>query len=192
VAEHRPEDGMDYKTWAMAKWKEVKESLNPCNTDGELDPIRLNEVLVHFGSHFSWAITVMEIEANELNIMQSQFDAWYRRLWAKADRKIRDETGSTTRPVMKSVEAKAAVVAGSELEEREDALVQLRSRVDLLRGFVKVLEKQANILQTLSSNMRSEMFFAGGIPIGTNLTQEQKTSKAKGILRQSMKSLGEN
>lgn len=183
------EEDLTYRRWAKSKYNEIQVFLNPCNDQDELDPDRLNEVLTRFGGHFAWAVTIQEIESNRLNIMQTQMDEWMKGRWEVATNTIMVERGGTGRPPSAdAVRARITLTAEGEVEERQTAIHNQRGRVDLLKSFVKVLDKQAGILQTLSSNMRSELFFAGGVPIGRNLTGDEKLKKAKSILRKSMKS----
>lgn len=177
----------DYESWARSKWNEIQQFLNPCTEDGELDPVRLNQVLTKFGGYFAWAITIQEIESNKLNILQAEYDEWYKACWSKAERSMRDEGGGTIKLTLKSIEAKVSQMADGQVEVRNKALVDGRNRMELLKGFVRVLDKQAGILQTLSSNMRSELFFAGGIPIGRDITGDEKTKKLKSVVRKAMK-----
>ncbi len=182
------ESEMTYEKWARKKYSELQLQLNPCNENGELDPVRLNQVLTEFGQHFGWAVTIQEIESNKLNIMQADYDGWFKGRYQIADTAIREATGGAGRaPTINAIEAKVSEQAKGELESKKKALADQRSRVDLLKGFVRVLDKQAGILQTLSSNMRSELFFAGGIPIGRDLTGREKIEKSKSLLRHSMK-----
>jgi len=179
---------ISYRRWARAKYSEISKMLNPCNEQGEVDPLRLNHCLTQFGGNFAWAITIQEIESNQLNIMQTERDEWFKGRWEAATNSIMAERGGTGRaPSADAVRARITLMSEGEVEARQKAIDGQRSRVDLLKGFVKVLDKQANILQTLSSNMRSELFFAGGIPIGRDLTGDEKTAAAKSVLRKAMK-----
>lgn len=181
------EDLLTYNRWARAKYNEIQSYINPCTADGRLDPVRLNEVLTKFGGHFAWAITVVEIESNKLNILQAEYDEWFKGKWEQAMASLIRERGGGRIPSAESVRARITVMLEGEVEKRNKKLHDQKSRVDLLKGFVRVLEKQAGILQTLSSNMRSELFFAGGIPIGENLTEKDKTKRAKSIVLKAIK-----
>ena len=187
MVEGSPE-ALSYRRWARSKYSEIIDYLNPCNEQGDLDPNRLNEVLTKFGGQFAWAITIQEIESNKLNIKQTEFDEWMKGRWEAATNAIMVERGGTGRaPSADAVRARITLSAGGSVEEMQKDLHDQRARVDLLKGFVKVLDKQGGILQTLSSNMRSELFFAGGVSIGRDLTPHEKTRKAKLILRKAMK-----
>ena len=177
---------MEYEKWAKAKYNEIQANINPCSEDGELDPVRLNYVLTKFGGYFAWAITIQETESNRLNIMQTEYDEWYKAEWSKAERQLREQQGGT-KPTLDSTKSRISENNDKEVERKLKALTNQKSRVDLLKGFVRVLEKQASILKTLSSNMRSEFFFAGGVPIGRDLTNQEKTMAAKSIVRKAMK-----
>ena len=132
--------------------------------------------------------SIQEIESNRLNVLQTKYDEWFKGRWETAHTSIMVERGGTGRPPSaEAVKARISLAAEGEVETRKKAIDTQRSRVDLLKGFVRVLEKQAGILQTLSSNMRSELFFAGGVPIGREMTESQKTKKAKSILIHAMK-----
>jgi len=177
-----------FKQWAREKYSELVKQINPCDANGEMDPIRLNEVLINFANHFSWAITIQEIESNGLNIMQHDYESWRSRCYNEAYRLIREESGGAGRaPSQATVDARIADLHGDELKRRQDELSDCKGRVDLLKGFMKVLEKQAGILQTLSSNMRSELFFANGVSISNTLTEDQKMKASKAALSQAIR-----
>ena len=184
---------MTFQQWAMAKYQEASKNINPCDDKGNLDPVRLNEVLTGFAQHFAWAITMQEIEANKLNQLNHEFENWRKRRYNDALRSIMQEQSGTRVPAQTTVEARIVDTAGEELEERQKAVTDQKSRVDLLKGMVKVLDKQASILQTLSSNMRSEMFFAGGVSLDTGgMSPAKANTAAKTLLRSAMRGQGQD
>lgn len=181
-------DTMPFEQWARAKYREISSQINPCDANGNLDPQRLNDVLTGFSQHFAWAITIQEVESNKFNILNHQYETWYKDRYNEAFRMMREEAGGAGRaPSQMTIEARIVQAHGEELFERQSALENQRSRVDLLKGFVKVLDKQASILQTLSSNMRSELFFAAGVTIEGALPQDRKMQAAKALLHQAMR-----
>jgi hypothetical protein len=120
--------------------------------------------------------------------MNHDYERWYKDRYTEAFRTLREEAAGAGRaPSQMTVEAKIAQLVGDELTARQRALENQKSRVDLLRGFVKVLDKQASILQTLSSNMRSELFFAAGVTIEGTLPQDKKMAAAKSLLHQAIR-----
>lgn len=184
------DDQMPYDEWARAKYNEVKQFINPCNAQAELDPVRLNEVLTQYGNHFAWAITIQEIESNRLNVMQTEYDSWYRLQYSKAERILREERGGGPRAAsIESTHVKVELLTKGENERKKKAIVDQRARVELLKGFVRVLDRQGSILQTLSSNMRSELFFAGGVSVmnSETMTEESKVRKAAILVKKAMK-----
>lgn len=185
------EDGQEvlpFEQWARAKYNEISKLVNPCDANGNLDPQRLNLILTQFSQSFAWAITILEIETNTLNIATHTYDAWYKECYNWAIRALREEAGGAGRlPGQVTVDARIVQVHGVELIKRQSELERQRSRVDLLRGFVKVLDRQANILQTLSSNMRSELFFAAGVPMNGRLSTQGKVDASKALLHDAMK-----
>lgn len=179
---------MPFEDWARAKYREMSSNINPCDDNGKLDPQRLNEVLTKFAQHFSWAITIQEVESNKLNKLNHEYDNWYKQRYNNTLRIIREEAGGNGRPPgQATIEARIAQIDEADIATKNEAIRQQKSRVDLLKGFVRVLDKQASILQTLSSNMRSEMFFAAGVSIKGNLTEQEKNRSAKAALRNAMK-----
>ena len=84
---------MEFRDWARAKYDEILSSLNPCDDSGEIDPVKLNDVLVNFPTNLAWAITISEIETNELNKLQHDFDRWNARMHSRSYRKIMEERG---------------------------------------------------------------------------------------------------
>jgi len=177
-----------FSEWAKGKYSELVAHINPCNDNGELDPNRLNQVLVNFAQHYAWAITMQEVEANCLNVMQHGYEQWQKSAYNTAYRLIREESGGQGRaPGQTTVEARIVDLYADEMTEKQDELAKQKSRVDLLKGFIKVLDKQAGILQTISSNMRSELFFAAGVPIAGNLSEDQKVKAAKAALNQAIR-----
>lgn len=184
----KPPEGVAFEEWALAKYREISSSINPCDENGKLDPQRLNEVLTKFAQHFAWAITVQEVESNKLNRLNHDYENWYKRRYVNALRVIREENAGEGRPPgQTTIEARIAQIDAEEIDTRNEAIRAQKSRVDLLKGFVRVLDKQASILQTLSSNMRSELFFAAGVPMQGQMTEQQKNTAAKAQLRNAMK-----
>ncbi|MAE81349.1 MAG: hypothetical protein CMB80_01345 [Flammeovirgaceae bacterium] len=173
---------ISFDQWARAKFKEVESRINPCDEGGRLDPVRLNSVLTTFAGHFAWAITLQEVESNKLNILQHQYERWYKERYNDAYRLIRTENGGGRPPGQVTIESRIVDMAADELERRQVELDTQKSKVDLLKGLIKVLDRQASILQTLSSNMRSELFFAGGIGAVGGFNKEQRNTVAKTIL----------
>jgi len=185
------ESELSFEDWARAKFEEVNANVNPCDESGSLDPRRLNEVLTQFAGHFAWAITIQEVEGNKLHILSHQYDKWYKERYNEAFRLIQQETGGGRPPGQTTIEARMVDLCGQDMEDRRIALENKKSRVALLKDFVKVLDRQASILQTLSSNMRSELFFSSGLTIKDNtstrmMTDTQKNDVAKTALRQAM------
>lgn len=181
-------DELPFEQWARAKYNEIAQQINPCDSNGKLDPQRLNEVLMGFSQHFAWAITIQEVEANKLNIMTHEYESWYKESYNAAFRSLREEAAGVGRqPSQITVESRIVQLFGEELANRQRVVENQKSRVDLLKGFVKVLDKQASVLQTLSSNMRSELFFAAGVNFDGALTQDRKMSAAKLLLHQAMR-----
>lgn len=175
---------LPFEQWARAKYEEIKKTIDICQ-DGKIDPIRLNEVLLNFSQNFAWAITIQEIELNKLNNQQHQDETWYKLCYAQANKQLKETSGGGRAPTQANVESTVVQLYGDEFRERAAKLNQQKSRVELLKGFVKVLDRQASILQTLSSNMRSELFFSGGVSIkGDKLTGNSE--EAKSILRSAM------
>lgn len=184
-----------FEDWARAKFEEINANVNPCNEDGSLDPQRLNIVLTKFAGHFAWAITLQEVESNKLNIAQHTYDNWYKERYNEAFRLIQTETGGGRPPGQTTIDSRMVDMCGEEMEQRRTVLENAKSRVSLLKDFVRVLDKQASILQTLSSNMRSELFFAGGINVkenvgGRSLSDGQKTQAAHSTLRNALRAQG--
>lgn len=178
----------EFTKWAQEKFRELIKSINPCNENDEIDPVRLNDVVAKFSGHFAWLVTMAEIEVNKMNIAQANYDKWKRETYNKCERKLKLELGDGGKYTIKAVECRMTFDYGDEEERLILQLNEQISRANLLKMFVKVLDKQANMLQTLSSNMRSEMFYAGGVPIGRNLSDNEKTMKAKTIMRNALKS----
>lgn len=182
---------LNFEQWALAKYREIKKSIDPCDENGRLHPQRLNEVLTQFAQHFAWSITVQEVETNKLNKMNHAYDQWYKSCYNQTLRVIREESGGAGRaPGQVTIEARLVETFGQDQATRQEALSNQKSRVDLLKGFVKVLERQASTLQTLSSNMRSELFFASGVTVGGNVSEADKTNVAKSSLRNALRAQG--
>lgn len=156
---------LTFEQWAVAKYREASELINPCGTDGNLDTVKLNRVLANFASHFAWAITISEIEDNKLNALKHDHDLWYKGKYNEAARRLREESVGQRLPSQASIDSKIVDLAGDELRIRLERLRTQESRVQIVKGLVKVLDRQASILQTLSSNIRSELFWANGADI---------------------------
>ena len=183
---------LNFEQWARAKYNEIVKILDITNEQGELDPQLINRSLTQFAQHFAWAITIQEIETNKLNVMTHDYEQWHNEIFNKVFRVLREEAGGAGRaPAQATVEARIAQLHGEEKQTRLFGIETQKSRVDMLKGFVKVLEKQANMLQALCGNMRSELFFAAGVPLQDRMTPEGKTKAAKALLHQAMRGQGE-
>jgi hypothetical protein len=186
------EGQLSFKEWALSKYREIDKFINPIDSDGTIDPVKLNEILIGFSGHFAWAITMQEVESNELNRLQLEYDRWYKEAYNHAYRVIQQEVQGGRPPGQVTIDARIVDLHGDELIVRQNELHEQKSRVSLLKSFVKVLEKQASVLQTLSSNMRSELFFAGSTAvtgdasgIGKGISQDNTAAKA--LLRSAMR-----
>lgn len=192
----QPQQEQTFDLWAREQFVDINNNINPCDETGSLDPQRLNEVLTKFAGHFAWAVTMQEVESNKLNIANHKYDRWYKAQYNQAFTLISSEQQGGRAPGQTTIEARMVDLCGEEMEQRRLSLESMKSRVNLLKNFVRVLDKQASILQTLSSNMRSELFFAGGVSVkenstGRRMTDSQKTNAAKDILRRSMRNQSE-
>ncbi len=159
-----------FEKWAMDKFSEIENRINPCNEDGSLDPVRLNYVLTTFSSHFAWCITIQEVEVNKLNIMNHEYEIWYKKKYNFAVRAIQTEMTGGRFPAQHTIEARIVDMASDEILKKKKEIQSQNSKVEILKGLVKVFDKQAGILQTLSSNMRSELFLSGGLSVKSNGT----------------------
>jgi hypothetical protein len=180
-----------FEQWAVEKYKEIQKSINACDENGNLDPVRLNYVLTIFSQNFAWAITIQEIESNRLSKLTQEYDNWSKKKFNEAFRVIREEAGGGGRaPSQATVEARVVEINEDERAILVHELETQKSRVELLRGFVKVLDRQASILQTLSSNMRSELFFASEPTLGGGKGSQDHDAalrnRAKLVLKKAM------
>jgi len=183
---------LSFEQWARNKYNEIIKILQITNDQGELDPEMINVSLTQFSQHFAWAITIQEIETNKLNVMTHDYEQWHNENFNKVFRVLREEAAGAGRaPAQATVEARLAQLHGEEKQTRLFGIETQKSRVDTLKGFVKVLEKQANMLQTLCGNMRSELFFAAGVPLQDRMSPHGKTQAAKAILHQAMRGQGD-
>lgn len=153
-----------FEDWARAKYEEVCSILNPCDELGMIDPAKLNSILLKFPQNIAWAITVQEIEANRANQLKHAFDNWKKTKFTEVFALVKEENGGAGRaPAQATVEARLSDIYGGEIITFSNEMDEQNGRVELLRGIVRVLERQASMLQTVSSNMRSELFFSGGV-----------------------------
>jgi len=176
-------DVTDFETWAVANWTKVRDQINITNDNQEVDPDRLNFVLASFAGNFSWMIVIAEKESNELDRLELEFKQWYDRAYVGCRSLIKQEEGSSSSPTVKMIECRISVEYAEEFEQYRKRIIDQKSRVNLLKSFVRVFEKQANILQTLSSNLRSEAYYSGGIPIRTEQQFQENTSRTKDYLK---------
>ncbi len=185
---HNKMGSIEFESWAAAKYEEVKKSINVCDEGGNIDPIRLNHVLVEFSGNFAWAITIQEVESNKLSILEHEYDSWSKKIFSEAYRVVREEHGGIGRaPSQAVIEARVVDMYEAEIAKRTRQIEMQKSRVELLRGFVKVLDRQASILQTISSNMRSELFYsASPVVRDTKVSNTATTNVAKVVLKRAM------
>ena len=185
-----------FEDWAVGKYQEIQKSINPCDANGNIDPVRLNQVLTVFSQNFAWAITIQEIESNKLNQIMHEYDNWSKKKFNEALRIIREESGGSGRsPSQVTVEARVVEMYEDERASMLHSLETQKSRVELLRGFVKVLDKQASILQTLSSNMRSELFYATDTAVRGGSSQDKDATlrnRAKVVLKRAISNPSSN
>lgn len=180
-------DNREFSEWAIEKYREIDSQLVIANADGEIDPNLINNALINFAHNFSWAITVQEVEDNKLSRLEQDYENWYHSCFSITFRALREEAAGAGRaPAQATVDARISQVYSKEKSEKLIVIANQKSRVELLKGFVKTLEKQASILQTLSSNMRSELFNSSGLSINGVNSQSRRTESAKAILRSSI------
>ena len=184
-------DSLPFEQWAVGKYKEIIKQATITDEKGNIEPFKLNSFLANFTTYFTWAITVQEIETSKFNVMTHDYERWSKEAFDSAYRSLREESGGVGRaPTQALVEARMMLLHGDDIMTKQKALSEQRSRVDLLRGLVKVLDRQAGMVQTLSSNMRSEMFFASGVNISGGLSEAQKSEAAKAALHGAMRRQG--
>jgi hypothetical protein len=182
-----------FEAWARVKYNELLKVLNFCNEDGSIDPVRINFVMSQFAQHFAWAITIQEVETNRLNRLVHEFDQWKAEKFNICFRSLREEAAGAGRaPAQATVEARIVQMYGQEQFEKLGLVETQRNRVELLKGFVKVLDRQATILQSLSSNMRSELFFAAGVPTTGTMPNEARMNASKAIMREALRKNGDD
>lgn len=184
----KEEDRITFEQWAQAKYNEIVRDIDLTDQSGNIDPIRLNKLLIQFPQNFAWAVTVQEVELNKLNVLIHEYDQWYHGRYSDAHRTLREEAGGQGRaPTQAIIESRIHTVYANEIDVFKRGIEEQRSRVELLRSFVKVLEKQASVLQTLSSNMRSELFYSPGVTVNGTVSEARKNSVAKTVLRNAMR-----
>lgn len=162
----------DYATWAQYQFQEIKADLNPCNENGDIDPHKLNQILGRFPGHMAWLIVMAETEASNMAKYEMEYDKWYKESYIKAHRQLMQESGGTDKATVKSIDARVTINEGLTDLKYKTRIADSKSKVDLLRGFVKVLDRQATTLQALSANLRSDVYFAGGFSIEKKATEE--------------------
>lgn len=184
----KPQKEETFEDWAVEKYKEVEKRINFCSENGTVDPVRLNEVLTTFAGHFLWSMTVAEVEENKLNMMRHEYDNWYKTQYNATVRVCQAETAGSRAPSQATVEARIVDICGDEILALKKSIENQASRVSLMKGIVRVLEKQANILQTLSSNMRSELYYTTGYRVVGRVDEKSRNDAAKSIMKQALAS----
>lgn len=173
----------EFEEWARSQWKKIEKDLNPCNENNEIDPLKLNSILGRFTQNLTWLIVISEIESNNLAKAEIEFEQWHKKQYASAHRSLVEANGGIDKTTVKLVESKIVLDIGEEEYRRKMVITDLRSRAELLKNFVKTLNQQATVLQALSGNLRSEMFFASGVPLAKKETEEQRTARSKSFLK---------
>lgn len=178
---------VNFQEWAVDKYQELVKLLNVSGEDGQIDPLSLNKALLGFSQNFSWAIIMHEIEANKHEVLSHQFELWYNDRYNEAERSIKDsEPGK--RATKDMLEAKVTQLFHDEYNAKKIELIDQYNRAELLKGLVKVLDRQASLLQAISANMRSELYFSGGVPMSPSHGKEN--DRAKSFLKRAMNSVG--
>ena len=181
TSDQEPND-LPFEDWARSQYRDIVQRINPCDENGRIDPIRLNEVLTKFCSDFAWAITMQEVEINRHHQMVTEYEIWWKDRLHSALRVINEEQQGGRAPAQATVEARAVNLNPDDYKDKNDQINAQKSRADLLRGLVKVMDRQASILQTLSSNMRSELFFSGGVTMDGRTVGNRTVEQARHAL----------
>lgn len=180
-----------FEQWARSSYEQLLVNLKIVDETNSISPVLINRALVNFSQSYSWLITISEIESNKLNIMTHSYDRWYQEQYNKAFRTLREEAAGAGRaPAQATVDARITQMNGDEKSQKLYDVEMQKSRVELLKSFVKVLDKHAAMITALSSNMRSELFFAAGVPLEGRTTPAQKTKVAHAHMADAMGEIG--
>lgn len=155
-----------FEEWAREQYAKLLSNLVITDETNEISPALVNRALANFTASYTWLVTIVEIETNKLNIITHAYEDWYHEQYNKAFRALREEaSGAGRAPAQTTVEARITQMHKEEKSQRLSEVELQKSRVDLLKSFVKTLDKHATMINAISSNMRSELFFAGGVPM---------------------------
>lgn len=190
ASKHQIQTGtlFDFKEWAVAKYNELNERINPCNSKGEIDPVRLNQVLTTLPGDFSWATVMLEVESNKLSNMQLDYENWYKQKYSDTYKAMQIEACGARMPSQATIEARIVDNCSDEMLARRREIADQEGRVGVMKGLIKVLERQCSLLQTLASNMRSELYFSGTL-VTTSVGKASVSSgheRAKQVLQEAL------
>ncbi len=171
-------DTLDTKTFCVEMHKRiVRETELLINERGTYDLKDVTRVMANYPRYYSWIIVESEVMNEMLGKTEMAFDSWYKALYQKASRQV------TGRATIASIEAKVAEIGDDEkfeaiedfktsgmddkdikektkymgLSGRRKYIIELKSKVAMAKGMVKVWSTAINALQSLSRNIGIEM-----------------------------------
>lgn len=170
-------DVLDTDEFSKKLWERLVEQTEILiNEKDGLDINSVNHILANYAKHHSWLITEEQRYIAMLDKTELVFDEWYKSKYAQASREVPKNTAA-------NIDAKIVEICKEEMEgmikryKREGLtdkevvektkyqgwkghkmyIIELKAKTNMIKGFVKVWDKEVNALQTLSKNITSEM-----------------------------------
>lgn len=136
----------------------------------------INGILAKYAKHHSWLIVEQERFNEMVDLTELAFDQWNKLKYAEASRSVAKNTAA-------NIEARIVELCAEELQTTRETLetenysteeineklkyqgwggrktyiIELRTKTNMIKGFVKVWDKEVNALQTLSKNITADM-----------------------------------
>lgn len=174
-------DILDTDKFGRELWGRLVEQTEILMNDKkQFDLHQINLVLAKYAKYHGWII----IESERFNEMVEKtnvaFEQWYQGKYAVASRNVAKNTAA-------NIEAKVVEMCKQEYQEdlaelieeqnmepqeaqsklkysslsgKRNYIIELKTKANMIKGFVKVWEKEISALQTLSKNVQADIGFA--------------------------------
>lgn len=171
-------DVLDTDKFGKELWQRLVDQTEIIiNEKGEMDINSINEILAKYAKYHGWLIIEQERFIEMLDKTEIAFDMWYKEKYAEASRSVAKNTAANIEARVVEMCKEEATHAYETLvneegltpEEakhklrfqgwggRKTYIIELKAKTNMIKGFVKIWEKEVNALQTLSKNITSEM-----------------------------------
>lgn len=170
-------DVLDTNTFGKKLWERLVEQTEILiNEKDGMSLESINGILAKYAKHHSWLIVEQERFNEMVDLTELAFDQWYKLKYAQASNSVAKNTAA-------NIEARIVEMCAEELDDtrgvlqeeglsegeiskklefqgwggRKKYIIGLKTKANMIKGFVKVWDKEVNALQTLSKNITADM-----------------------------------